>query len=276
MPLVQMTNLRLDPERAQQPPSADPEQHLLLEAQLRAAAIELARDSSMRGEIRGVIAVQQIKLHPAHLHLPGAQPDGISGQRDLQTQPLSVGLAQRLDRQLSGIVIREKGLLRSVFIDHLPKIALLVEQSNAHHRHTQVAGGFQLIAGHIPEPARVDGQSFTQHEFHAEIGNARQRTVRVILLKPGRRLRRPPSVIDQAIDLFPENGIRQHALDLVARHRFEDHPGVLRDRPQLRVKLPPHLVGRVVPRPAHIQRQFFQRFGLHTLRTGICDSWTIQ
>src|ERR1019366_5747442 len=42
MPFIQVTDLRLDPERAEQPPSADPEQQFLLEAQLRAAPIELA------------------------------------------------------------------------------------------------------------------------------------------------------------------------------------------------------------------------------------------
>ena len=37
MPFIQMTDLRLDPERVEQPPSANPEQQFLLEAQLRSA-----------------------------------------------------------------------------------------------------------------------------------------------------------------------------------------------------------------------------------------------
>ena len=37
MPFIQVTDLRLDAERAEQPPSADPEQQFLLEAQLRPA-----------------------------------------------------------------------------------------------------------------------------------------------------------------------------------------------------------------------------------------------
>jgi hypothetical protein len=166
---IQVTDLRLEPERAQQPPATDPEQHFLLEAQLRPAPIELARNPPASRKVRRVIAIQQVQLHPADLRLPGAQPDRVSRQRDLQPQPLPVGLAQRSDRQLSRIVIRIEGLLLSVLVDHLAKIALLVEQSHAHHRHTQIAGGLELIAGHITKPARVDGQSFTQHEFHAEI-----------------------------------------------------------------------------------------------------------
>ena len=258
VPFIQVTDLRLDPERAEQPPSADPEEQFLLEAQLRPAAIELAGNPAMSGKVRRVIAVQQVKLHPADLDLPGAQPDRVSGQRDLQPQPLPVRLAQRRDRQLSGIVIRVEGLLRSVLVDHLAKIALLVEQSHADHRHTQIAGGFELIAGHIAKPARVDGQSFAQHEFHAEIRGAGQRSLRMILLKPRRRFRRLPAGFDQAIYVLPENGIGQHALDPVARDRLQDHPGVMRDLPQFGIKLPPHFVGGMIPRPAHIQGEFRQ------------------
>ena len=84
VPFVQVTNLRLNPERAEQSPSADPEQQFLLQAQFRPAPVELAGNSSMSGKVRRVIAVQQVKLHPADLDLPGAQPDRVSRQRDLQ------------------------------------------------------------------------------------------------------------------------------------------------------------------------------------------------
>ena len=151
VPFIQVTDLRLEPQRAEQPPSADPEQHFLLEAQFRPAPIEFAGNPPMRREVRRVIAVQQVKLHPADLDLPGAQPDRVPRQRDLQPQPLAVRLAQRRDRQLSGIVIRVERLLLPVLVDHLAKIALLVEQSHAGHRHTQIAGGFELIAGHVAQ-----------------------------------------------------------------------------------------------------------------------------
>jgi hypothetical protein len=39
MPFIQVTDFRLDAERAEQPPSADPEKQLLFESQFRAAAI---------------------------------------------------------------------------------------------------------------------------------------------------------------------------------------------------------------------------------------------
>ena len=125
----------------------------------------------MSGEVRRVVAVEQIELYPADLDLPGAQPDRVTRQGDLQPQPLTVRLTYRRDGQLSGIVIGEEGLLRSVLVDYLAKIALLIEQPHPDHRHAQVARGFELITCHIAKPARIDGQSFAQHEFHAEISD---------------------------------------------------------------------------------------------------------
>src|ERR1039458_6751171 len=122
MPFIQVTDFRLDAQRAEQPPSANPEQQFLYEAQLRAASIELAGNPSMSGKVCRVITIQQVKLHSADLGLPGAQPDRVSRQRDLQPQPLAVWLPQGRDRQLSGIVVRVKSLLLSVLVDHLAKI----------------------------------------------------------------------------------------------------------------------------------------------------------
>jgi hypothetical protein len=59
--------------------------------------------------------------------------------------------------------------LLAISVNHLAKISLLVEQSHTDDRHAQIAGGFELVTSHIAKPARVDGQSFAQHEFHAEI-----------------------------------------------------------------------------------------------------------
>ncbi len=78
-------------------------------------------------------------------------------QGDLQPQPFTVRLADRRDRQLARVVVREEGLLRSFSVDHLAEVALLVEQSDAHHRHAEVAAGLELIAGHVAEATRVDG-----------------------------------------------------------------------------------------------------------------------
>ena len=60
MPFIEMTDLRLDTQRVEQSPSADPEQQFLLKAKLRPATIELAGNPSVSGEVRRVVAVQQV------------------------------------------------------------------------------------------------------------------------------------------------------------------------------------------------------------------------
>ena len=95
MPFVQVADFRLDAERREQPPSANPEQHFLFQAQLRPAAVKLAGNAAMHRVIRCIIAVQQVQLHATDLNLPGAQPDRVTRQRDLQPQPLAVRFAQR-------------------------------------------------------------------------------------------------------------------------------------------------------------------------------------
>ena len=117
-------------------------------------------------------------------------------------------MAQRRNRQLSGIVIWKEGLLRTILADHLSKIALLVEQPHADHRHAQITGGFELIARHVTQPARINGESFAQHVFHAEIGDTGQGRLRMMVLKPCRRLRRLPPGLYEVINALTESGIR--------------------------------------------------------------------
>ena len=78
MSFIQVTDFRLDAQRAEQPPAANPEKQFLLEAQLRPAPVQLAGDPSMSGDVRRVIAIQQVELDSTGLDLPGAQPDRVT------------------------------------------------------------------------------------------------------------------------------------------------------------------------------------------------------
>jgi len=73
MPLIQVTDFRLNAECAEQPPSADPEEQFLLKAQLRPSAIQLARDRAVYRIVGRIVAVKEVELHSAHLHLPHPQ-----------------------------------------------------------------------------------------------------------------------------------------------------------------------------------------------------------
>lgn len=97
MPFVQVTDFRLEAQCIKQSPSTDPEQQFLFETQLRPAPIKFAGGPAIRGKVRRVIAVQQVKLHSAYLDLQRAQPDRVAGQGDIQSQPLAVRVTQRRD-----------------------------------------------------------------------------------------------------------------------------------------------------------------------------------
>ena len=78
------------------------------------------------------------------------------------------------------------------------------------------------------------------------------------LLKPRRRLRRLAAGLHKSIYLLAECRIGQHVLEFVPRDRLEDNPGVLGEFPKSRIKLPPHVVGVMIPGPAHVQGQLGQ------------------
>lgn len=73
----------------------------------------------------------------------------------------------------------------------------------------------------------------------------------MISLKPGSHLDRLWADLHPAINVFPENSIGQHALELVAHGRLQDDPGMM--LPQLGI-MPPDFAGGMI-----IQSQLCQR-----------------
>ena len=81
---VQVADFGLELERSQQPPSANPQQHLLAQPQLGSAPVQLTGDAADGRRVRRVVAVEQIQRHPADPGLPGPEPDlvlPVSGRR---------------------------------------------------------------------------------------------------------------------------------------------------------------------------------------------------
>src|ERR1035438_1778060 len=117
MAFIEMADFGLQTKRAQQAPSTNPKNDLLLQPHLRIATIEFTCDSSMRSTVGEVICVEQVKLYPSNRDLPAADPDQCSRQVDLQPQPLSVFLPQRPDGQLAGIIDRIECLLAAFRIE---------------------------------------------------------------------------------------------------------------------------------------------------------------
>ena len=88
----------------------------------------------------------------------------------------------------------------------------------------------------------------------------------MMLLKPRWLLRRRAFVAQQFINAFAEVGVGEHAFEFIAGDGLQDHPRVLCEFPQCRIKLPPQLVGGVIPRPEHVQGKFRQKFESLDLR----------
>src|ERR1039458_10105474 len=110
--------------------------------------------------------------------LPGAKPHTKARQIDRNPQQFPIGLPHGPDRKLSGLVEMVERFLLAFCIDALPKVAPLIKQADARHWEAKITRCLQLVTGHVAEPTRINGQCVAQHELHAEICNAADRSFR--------------------------------------------------------------------------------------------------
>ncbi len=104
MALVEMADVGFDPQLAQQPPAADAQDHLLLQAYLGAAPVELAGYAAVGRTVQQVVGVEQVELDPSGIDLPHAQVHRPAGKLERHADPLAVGVAEGHDGELAGIV----------------------------------------------------------------------------------------------------------------------------------------------------------------------------
>src|ERR1035438_10639206 len=82
MAFIEMADFGLQTKRAQQAPSTNPKNDLLLQPHLRIATIEFTGDSPMRSSVGEVICVEEIELCPSNRDLPAAEPEQCYRQVD--------------------------------------------------------------------------------------------------------------------------------------------------------------------------------------------------
>ena len=260
VPLVQVADVRGDAEQAQQAPAEHPEQQLLLETQLGPAAVQLAGDGPDVRRVGGVVGVEQVQPASSHLHFPGPDPHRAAGERGGHPEPLAVLGSDGKNRKLAGLVDRIERLLVAVGVELLAEVSLLVEQPHGHHGNAEVARRLQLVAGDVAEAAGVDRQRLAQHVLHAEVRHGPERRGSVYGLEPGRRRVRFLGLRQQLFHPCAQRGVETS--QLLGRGGLQDQPRVPRELPQLGVELLPDLVGRVVPRPAEVERQTGEGIGV--------------
>src|SRR5437879_11118925 len=148
-----MADVGVYADHLQHPPTTDAEDDLLFQPQLAVTAVELAGNAAVRRCVRRVVRVHQRQPHAANLNLPDANPHGRAGKRNCEPHPFPVPIADWTDRKLAGIVEWIKRLLATVDTYVLPKISLLIEQTDSDDWNHEIISRFQEIARDISQTA---------------------------------------------------------------------------------------------------------------------------
>ncbi len=152
--LVQVEDVRLDPERRERADTADAEQELLADPVLAVAAVERVREP---------LHLEQVERHRTDVLSPDGCLDRLVRELDRHRHRLT----HQADRvRVDPLVVLG---LPAVRVDLLPEVAAAVEQSDSHERDAELGCGLQMVAGEDPEAARVDRQPLVQPELHAEV-----------------------------------------------------------------------------------------------------------
>ena len=169
VPLVQVEDVRLDPERRQRANAADAEQQLLADPMLAIAAVESVGEP---------VDLEQVERDDAgrrrHVLAPDPGLDRLAGEVDRDGDVLADepdGL--RVDR----LVVLG---LAAGLVDPLAEVAAGIEEADSDQRHAELGRGLEVIAGEDPEAAGVDRQPLVDAELHAEV-----RDEQVVVLTPG-------------------------------------------------------------------------------------------
>src|SRR5215469_769204 len=247
MSLIQMADLGFQPEPPQQPPAANSQDQLLLEAKFRPTAVKFAGNTTHRGRIGGIVTVEQVEPYPTDVGQPRPQPHLVARKRELDPHQLAGAIAHRRDRQMYRRVVRIHLDLLAVRIDRLTKVAPLIEEADADDWHAEVARGLELITSDVAETARINRQRLAQSEFHAEIRHARQRALAMLALEPcGTRFITVPRE-HQVLDATAETRISRQFLELGFRSGLKHDPRIARELPELGIDAPPEVIGGMIP-----------------------------
>ena len=244
---------------AQRPHAAHAEQHLLLEAQLAAAAVEALGDGAA-GVVVGVhVGVEEEQRHATDLGAPHGGVQLPAAGRSTVTKhgaPSSSRSSERAGRPGPG---PGSPPLPAVAVEALAEVPGLVEQAHSHDRHADVGRRLEVVAGEDAEAAGVLRQGRRDTELRAEVGDGRRH--------PGRLLTAPvlvPAVLDEVAvegllgggDPLHEQRVGREPLELVGGHGRQHRDRVLPHRlPPFGVDALEEVAQRRVPAPPQVHRE---------------------
>ena len=253
--LVHVAHLGHAAQRRERLEAADAEQEFLMEAHPLVAAVEPPGDLAQFGRVLGQFGVEQHQRDVADPEDPRGEEEFAVAEAHQAGDFVAVGVASAHHRQIvdlgDGIVF----VLPAGTVEHLPEVALPIEQPHRHQRQFEVARGFQVVAGEDAEAARKDADALVDAEFEREVRD----------LAPGDA---QVAVIGLALVLLAD-AVQQPQVAHVVREFFEAalrHPaqkglGAAGEfPPQPRVDAHEEVDRRRMPAPPDVVGQFFEEF----------------
>ena len=259
--LVQVADLGGQTHGPQKPPAADPERHLLEDSRLLVPAVKLRSDPAVRRRVFRVVGVQKVDGDVPETSAPGAQPNRGPGPRKANAHPLAVRVAHRSDRQRAGVVEREVLALRPASVDDLTEEPLLVQESDADHRHAEIVRGLEVVPRNIPQSTRVERQCLGERELEAEESDGIESRFAVGRPKPRPLLQLRGSIAPHSIDQRAKLGAAPQVAQAISRHGLHDQPGVPAAAPEIRSEALPDPIRAVAPCGTQIEGDLGQRLG---------------
>ena len=168
MPFVQVKRGRVEPEGPEQPKTADAEDRVLRQAELRVAHIEAPGDPPVQDVVLGASRVEEVQGHAPHVHAPRLHDHVAAPHRNRDRHRLAVLTGDERHRQRRVIDLGPVVVLPAGGVQALVVAALPVQQAQPHHGEPPVGGLLQDVPGQDPEPARVDGDRHVQPVLEAE------------------------------------------------------------------------------------------------------------
>ena len=171
MALVAVVDGRLQAQGFEQTDAAHAEEHLLLDAHLAVASIESAGDATVLGRVLLDVGVQEVEPYPTHADTPRLGVDRAAREGDAHLDPVAIFVVYGLQRQLRELLRDVLGPLLARNGDFLGKIAVTIQQADAHHVGVRVRSLLHVVASQDAKTARIDLKALHQAIFHAEIGD---------------------------------------------------------------------------------------------------------
>ncbi len=158
-------------QRLQHTHTADTEQNFLGKAVTIVPPIQVIRQGPILIRVFREIRVQEKHGHHMSGHACHIEPP--SAQHDLAVGDLHFAPCRSFDQEVRRVPVHRFGALLSLLVQALGEIALVVEQRDRGHRHSEVRRGCDRVARQHAEAAAVRGHLGLQGDLHGEIGDLR-------------------------------------------------------------------------------------------------------